>query len=262
LSKVSEASSEWKGNIMPTALHDISTIMWKEWREILADLRAGRGIRLFLIVGLISLLLPLRQGSTWVNSPLPIFFDGFYIPFAVLITAAANAFAGERERHTLETLLASRLSDRAILLGKIAALALYGWAGGILAAVLQLVVVNVTTTGGPYLYSGTSAIGIIFASLLLSTVIVAVGNLISQRAPSVQQAQQLLTLSFFLIATVPFVITRFLTGKQLGQIFNWASTTAPSTLLMVGITALVVVAVILVGAAMASFRRTTIFHTR
>ena len=33
----------------------------------------------------------------------------------------ADGIPGERERHTLETLLASRLSDRSILLGKVMA---------------------------------------------------------------------------------------------------------------------------------------------
>jgi ABC-type Na+ efflux pump permease subunit len=38
-----------------------------------------------------------------------------------------DSIAGERERQTLETLLASRLPDRAILLGKVAAITLLGW---------------------------------------------------------------------------------------------------------------------------------------
>ncbi len=247
---------------MNTELRDIGTIMWKEWREILAGIRAGTGIRLLLIVGIISILIPLRLGNTWGTSPLPIFFDCFYIPFAVLITAAANAFAGERERHTLETLLASRLSDRSILLGKIAALSLYGWVGGIIAAVLQLIVINVTTSGGPYLYTGAIAGGIVFGSLLLSTVIVAVGNLISQRSPTVQQAQQTLTLVFFTIVIIPVVAIRFLAGKQISQILNWLTQTAPITLLLLGIAVLVAVDVICIGVALVRFKRTAIFQAR
>ncbi len=38
-----------------------------------------------------------------------------------------DSIAGERERQTLETLLASRLPDRAIVLGKIIAVTLFGW---------------------------------------------------------------------------------------------------------------------------------------
>jgi ABC-2 type transport system permease protein len=247
---------------MNTELRDIGTIMWKEWREIQAGIRSGSGIRLLLIVGIISILIPLRLGSSWGTSPLPIFFDGFYIPFAVMITAAANAFAGERERHTLETLLASRLSDRSILLGKIAALTLYGWVGGLIGAVLQLVVVNVTTSGGPYLYSGAIAGGIVLGSLLLSMVIVAVGNLISQRSPTVQQAQQTLTLCFFAIAIVPIVITRFLTGKQTVQFIKWLTQTDPTTLLLLGVAILVAIDVIAIGFALVRFRRSAIFQAR
>ena len=248
---------------MNTELRDIGTIIWKEWREIFAGTgRGGRGIRLLLVVGAISILLPLRAGATWTESPLPIFFDGFYIPFAFLITTAANAFAGERERHTLETLLASRLSDSSILLGKIAALSIVGWITGIIGAVLQLVVVNLTSPGQFHVYSGTVAIGIVVASLLLSTVIVAVGNLLSQRASTVQQAQQMLTLCFFVLAIIPFVAFELLSNVQRANVARWVATTSPTTLLILGVVILLAIDVLAIGSALVRFRRTIIFQTR
>jgi ABC-2 type transport system permease protein len=250
---------------MNDELRDIGTIMWKEWREIFAGsgIQQGwRGLRLVLLVGIISILLPLRQGASWVDSPLPIFFDAFYIPFALLITTAANAFAGERERHTLETLLASRLSDKAILLGKIAALSILGWLAGLFGAVLQLIVVNVTEPGQLHLYSGTVAIGIAAGSLLLSTVIVALGNLLSQRASTVQQAQQMLTLCFFLLAIIPFVVFELLSNAQRADFARWVATTSPTTLLLWGVAILVAVDAVAIGSALVRFRRTIIFQTR
>jgi len=249
---------------MNTELRDIGTIMWKEWREIFArgGIAGGWGIRLVLVVGLISILLPLRAGASWTDSALPIFFDGFYIPFALLLTTAANAFAGERERHTLETLLASRLSDKSILLGKIAALSIVGWIGSLFAAVLQLVVVNLTTSGQFHFYTGTTAIGILLGSLLLSTVIVAVGNLISQRASTVQQAQQMLTLSFFLLGIIPFVVFQLLSTAQRADVANWAVTTGPTALLLWGVAILLAIDLLAIGSALVRFRRTLIFQTR
>lgn len=249
---------------MNIELRDIGAIMWKEWREIFAGrgVGGGWGIRLVLVVGLISILLPVRAGATWTDSPLPIFFDGFYLPFALLITTAANAFAGERERHTLETLLASRLSDSSILLGKIAALAVVGWVGGILAAILQLIVVNLTSSGQFHMYSETTAIGIVIGSLLLSTLIAAVGNLISQRSATVQQAQQMLTLSFFLLAIVPFVIFQVLGNDQRANLLKWFTTTSQTTLLIWGVVILLAIDLAAIGSAIARFRRTIIFQTR
>ena len=45
----------------------------------------------------------------------------------------ADSFAGERERHTLETLLASRLPDRAILAGKLLVPVAVAWGAALLA---------------------------------------------------------------------------------------------------------------------------------
>ena len=50
----------------------------------------------------------------------------------MIISFIGDAIAGERERHTLETLLASRMPDRAILLGKVIAIVLYAWGMGVL----------------------------------------------------------------------------------------------------------------------------------
>jgi ABC-2 type transport system permease protein len=249
---------------MNTELRDIGTIMWKEWREILAGtgLRSGGAIRLLLVVGVISILVPLRQGNNWVDSPLPIFFESFYIPFALLISTAANAFAGERERHTLETLLASRLPDRSILLGKVAALALVGWLSGIFGAVLQLVVVNLTSPGRLYMYSGVIIAGIVLGSLLCSTLIVALGNLISQRTATMQQAQQLLVLCFFVLAVVPLAVNQFLTNDQRAQIVTWVMQTTPTTLLLWAAGILAAIDLLAVGSAVARFRRTAIFQAR
>lgn len=49
------------------------------------------------------------------------------LPLVLSAIMIAESLAGERERRTLETLLASRLSERAILLRKMSAAVLLGW---------------------------------------------------------------------------------------------------------------------------------------
>lgn len=59
----------------------------------------------------------------------------------VLITFIGDAIAGERERHTLETLLASRIGYRAILPGKLIVTVGYAWGMALVGLLLSLVVI-------------------------------------------------------------------------------------------------------------------------
>lgn len=101
-----------------------------DWRLVLrkdlGDLtgRLGRGAltRTLVVVVVFGLLVPLRYEGA---ANLPAFFAVFmaFVPARIV---AIDAYAGERERGTLEVLLASPLSDRGIAIGKIAAAAVYG----------------------------------------------------------------------------------------------------------------------------------------
>ena len=79
----------------------------------------------------------------------------------------ADSFAGERERHTLETLLASRLSDRAILFGKIAACIAYGWLMAMLCVLVGTITENVSHWEGQVLCSTDSASWLVLCLRLL-----------------------------------------------------------------------------------------------
>jgi len=118
-------------------LRDMMTVIWKEYRELLGQkgrFKGGKtGMLIFLAV--FGVVMPLQNGPAWVSSPLVMIYWA-WIPILLASGVVADAFAGERERHTLETLLAGRLPDRAILGGKIGAAVLYGW-GLTLACVLM-----------------------------------------------------------------------------------------------------------------------------
>src|SRR6476660_5544398 len=100
---------------------DFATVLWKEWKEILLERAAGgSGLRPLIMVGLIGIFLPLRLGPLRYFAPQSV-LGLIVVSLAGILAVVPDAFAGERERHTLETLLASRLPDRSILLGKLAA---------------------------------------------------------------------------------------------------------------------------------------------
>ena len=105
-----------------------------DWRLVagkeLADLlgRLGRKplTRTLGVVVIFGLLLPLRFRGA---ANLPAFFAVF-MAFVPARLVAIESFAGERERGTLESLLALPLTDRGLAIGKIVAAAVYGAARG------------------------------------------------------------------------------------------------------------------------------------
>jgi ABC-2 type transport system permease protein len=133
----------------------------------------------------------------------------------LIATTIAESFAGERERHTLETLLASRLPDQAILLGKLFTSLLFGWGMTLLLLLISLVVVNVLIWNGniqmfePLIFGANLA-----ASLLVSALVTNLGILISLRSPTVQNAAQMIMLFLFmpllLLQAVVFLLPNFI----------------------------------------------------
>ncbi len=182
---------------------DIGTVMWKEWKEILSG-GSGRGkVGLLIFVGILGIFLPLQMGRAWVESPIMLAY-WTWVPLFLVTSVIADSFAGERERHTLETLLASRLSDRAILFGKVGAAVGYGVAITWLSLLLGLVTANLAYGQGKLLlYPVTVGLGIIVLSLLGAGLAAGAGVLISLRAATARQAQQTLSLAIMLLLFVP-----------------------------------------------------------
>lgn len=182
---------------------DITTIIWKEWKEVL--LGGGGRSRYWplLFVVVVGVILPIQGGSIWIDTPAGLILS-IWLPLLLVNNLIADSFAGERERHTLETLLASRLSDLAILAGKILAAAIYAWVMTMIVMTAVLITANVTGWSGQIrFYSLEILLGaplLAFLSAVFSTL---VGVLISLRASSVRQAQQTLGLAVMLLIFVP-----------------------------------------------------------
>ncbi len=178
---------------------DIGTVMWKEWKEILT-LGGGRGkLGLLILVGIFGIFLPLQMGRAWVESPMML-FPGIWIPLVFVISVIADSFAGERERHTLETLLTSRLSDLAILCGKTGAAVGYGVGAAWTSLLLGLITVNLAHGQGKLLLYPTAAgLGMVVFSLLCACLAASAGILISLRAATVRQAQQTMSIAVMVL---------------------------------------------------------------
>ncbi len=234
----------------------IWTVIWKEWRELLLlyGSRQGTVVRLLFSGLIIATFLPL-QTENWVNSPLVIGISG-WLPLVWVSVIIADAFAGERERHTLETLLASPLSDRAILLGKVGAAVGYGWGYTMLILLLGLLTVNVFHGEGRLmLYSAPIALGA--ATLALETALLAAsaGVLVSLRATTVRQAQQQLSLAVLILTLVPSLGVTILPYQLQTSWFSTLKHTATTEVFLLILLVLLVCDLSLLLLTMARFKR-------
>lgn len=246
-------------------IEDIWAVMLKEWREYLAGSSArggsgrGRGvIGVLLIVGVISILLPLQMGHSLLTSGAAVVVDGLYLPLILLLNVIADSFAGERERHTLETLLASRLSDRAILFGKVGAAVAFGWGIALVAALAQAVVSNLSPrNAGARLafYPGGDVVAIVTLGLLTALLASSAGCLVSLRATSTRQAQVNLGVGFMVLIFVPFIVIELLPHDTQSAILAALNSTSPTRIFLIFAGALLLIDVALLLIALARFQR-------
>ena len=239
-------------------LQDIWTVCWKEWREYLVGQGDGRfaNLRVLALIVIAAAFIAFSSGAGWATSPLALLVSGVYFPLVLTLTMVADSFAGERERHTLETLLASRLSDRAILLGKVAALTSYGWLFGLVGAVVSIAVANSGALNeAPFFYTPQIALGIVGLGLLASGLMASAGCLVSLRAPTTRQAQQTLSLLAFVPLVVGVVGVQFVPASVRANLLNTVSGLDGRTAVLVGVLAMVMLDGALVAIALARFRR-------
>jgi len=186
---------------------DFVTVLWKEWKEIVLERSPGSAgsYRPLILIAVFGIFMPLRMGPERFFSAAGLLAPTFFS--AIVITAViADSFAGERERHTLETLLASRLSDRSILFGKIAACMAYGWLISISCIVAGALTVNVVNWHGQILifHDEASWVLLLLGPPLLGGAVATAGVLVSLHATTVRQAQQTLgvALAVILVGTI------------------------------------------------------------
>lgn len=242
-------------------ISDIWTIVWKEWRELLLARGTLRGslARLGIMVAVFGVFLPLQTGRAWVESPGTLAYWA-WVPLFLVVGVVADSFAGERERHTLETLLASRMPDRPILFGKVLAAIGYGWGIAVASLLLGLVTVNVAHGQGQLLvYPALVLVGGLALGLLGSGLMACAGVLISLRAPTVRQAAQTMSIATFAVFWLPIlalqVLQRMIPAERVAWLLAALQRADWAVVLAVVMAILAAADLVLLWAAMARFQR-------
>jgi ABC-2 type transport system permease protein len=229
---------------------DLRTMIWKEWKDLLWSGGRSDWFRPLWIVAIMGIVFPLSFQLRWIDlDPAPILLT-LYVPFMFIATFIGDAIAGERERHTLETLLASRISDRAILFGKVLVTVGFCWGMNVFCLLLGDVVVNVSKGQGPWVfYAPLNLFVVLLVLSLLTTLLAASGGvLISLKSATVRQAAQTMVLCEILLGLAVYGVVRFLPASLT------ASLTASQMVLII-ILVLVVLDAILLTASLVSFQR-------
>jgi ABC-2 type transport system permease protein len=237
---------------------DILTIMWKERKGLFrVQGRRSQALLTMLSPVFLAIYMPWSMGPDWVESGMSIALS-VIVPFILVGITVPDSFAGERERHTLPTLLASRLPDRAILFGKLATAVIFGWGVMLMVLVLSLVTVNVAHWSGQLLfYDPTILIADLGISFLVAVLTAGLGVLFSLRSSTVQQAQQTLMAVLLLPAMLLQLGGAMLLGSDSGRarLREVLSTLSLEQVVLIVAAVLIVADVAALMAAMARFKR-------
>ena len=231
---------------------DVLSVIWKE-RKSQFRVRGSRLRFLMMLFSplLLGTILPITWGPDWLVQlpPLAVATITSVILVAVMVP---ESIAGERERHTLETLLASRLPDRAILLGKLLVPVAVGTGAAMLTNLCSLIVVNVAHWQGEILFfSPPIALGSLALSLLMALLTAGAGVFVSLKAATAQEAAQILTFAI-LIPPMLLQLVPLLFRDQMAQFLD---TVNGPQLLLVVLAVLAMLDVVVVLAAAARFQR-------
>jgi ABC-2 type transport system permease protein len=207
---------------------------------------------------MLGVYLPLQIGRALVEGPWSLLASVF-IPMMLVGMTIPESFAGERERHTLGTLLASRLPDRTILFGKVAVAVGYAWGMTLMLLLVSLAMVNVTHWDGQVLlYTPLMALGNVALSLLVAILVAGLGVLISLRAATVQEAQQNLMAAtlfpFVLLQMIPLLLLNVVPDGRV-HLRELVTAANPLQIILIVIAVLVVLDLGLLVAAMARYKR-------
>lgn len=235
---------------------DILTVAGKELREIFTfgDARGRGKFSLLILIGVFGVFIPLQSGREWATSPMSVMVWG-WMPFLWVSGIVADLFAGERERHTLEALLATRLSDQSILFGKLLAALTYGFTLTWVIMIASLITINIGFgKDGLLFYPVEMLLSALVFSILISGLSASIGVLVSLRAGSVRQAQQAMSAGM-LVLFLPFMLVQFIPPAWLEAVGNLVENVQPVQVAIWLALLLLAVELILIAIARRLFQR-------
>lgn len=214
-------------------VNEIRAIFWKEWREFFFQQSIKDKLQTILLIIVLGVVLPVNKGRDWFNTP---FFYSVAVmgPILMATTVICDLFVGERERHTLETLLASKLSDKGIVLGKLLFAVSYATSITILLLVLNVIAINVQYYKGTFLVFSVKSVFILaFINFFLAFFTALIGVIISMGAKTVKQGQLMLTISFIAIILISSMLMNQLPDSFKITFFNYYNSVSYVALFMV-----------------------------
>ncbi len=209
-------------------MHDLWTMMEKEFAEL-------RGNRRFLWVFLFAVLaMGVLPSLTFAHhhgqlGAMGTIFLVLYVLFATVIVVANTApdlVLHERVGHTLDYLLTTRLSDRAIFGAKVATAAIVGYMAAMLAIAVQLVAAAFLSGSGlHWLFLGQPGGRIIAFGVTagLSLYVAVIGTFVALRVGE-QRAAYMVTILSVGLLVVPFLagwLHLSLTTVWIGHAAEW-----------------------------------------
>lgn len=173
---------------------DIWTVLWKDLRGYRAQFedrrRAILGIAasVFFLV-LIELVVGIHDQIGNAH-PVLLIWIWCWLPLGSAVTLSTDAIAGERERHTLESLLATRIPTQALLIGKSLSITIQSWISAFMLAFGAMAALNAALIWrGDFFFIPWS---VLLIGPLLSFLLTLLGTLVallfSMDAPTVRQA--------------------------------------------------------------------------
>jgi len=237
-------------------------IMKKEWSELRSTLFSVHN----LLAGVWPVLLfcaafgvyePFRLGPAWLGSPLMVLSCSVLLPFVVIGFISPYSFVGEREHGTLEPLLATPVSDQAILFGKIGMAVLYGWGVALVNMLLGLGSINLFLANGRFLHFPPGIlIPTVLLSLFFSLLVAIMGTNSSFYARTLLDAQRNHVMALLIPMLLPaFFVGPFMPEAWKGTIVQMITPLGATNLYLILIVLLLMVDGIFMGFALIRFHR-------
>ena len=238
-------------------IRDVYTVVWKEWREFrdqLLSLRRG-GLSALILALILGVVAPVQLGPGWVQSKIIVAYWPF-LAATMVSSLIADSVAGERERHTLETLLASRLSDSSMVIGKIIAAVLYGVGFAVANLVIGLVAVNIAhSESAPILFTAQRLTATIVLTLLASLLMAGIGVFISLRASTVKQAQQAFGIAIIVLTMGPLLVYNALSYETRVRVAMRLAALGETKVELYAVAGLTLLSGLVIAGALARFKR-------
>lgn len=194
-------------------MRDVLTVMWKEFAELRGNRRFFWVFLLAVVaMGVLPSLSFSHHGSGIAMSTLGPLFLALYVLLATVIVVANTApdlVLHERVGHSLDYLLTTRLSDRAIFGAKVITAFCVGYVGALLATLVQMAAVAALSGDGfRWLFLATSQGRIVGLGITagLSLYVAVIGTFVALRIGE-QRAAYMVT-----ILSVGLLLVPFLTG--------------------------------------------------